>query len=387
MTKLHLDGIRILSMAEQYPGPYATMLLADLGADVIMIERPRGGDPTRRFAGHFEALNRNKRSIAIDLKASSGHSALLKLLSTADVFMEGFRPGVASRLGLGSDRLLHLRPELVYVSISGFGQTGPLRGRAGHDLTIQGAAGALAPSILGQPPPLPALPLADLSSAMFAAIGVLTALHHRRETGVGEHVDVSMFDSLISWLGTTISSGLNGLEHAPHPPNDPGYGVFTTADGDHITLSIAGEDHQWRALCEVLGLDDAASLNTADREARSSSITSALREQIEGRTTAWLTDRLDARGVPFGPVINTSSLVGYSHVVARELITRGAENQGRHRYVRQPIRFGAGHPPPYSPAPRLGEHTREVLAEVGVDVDALVATGVLALPDRKDMSP
>ena len=193
MIKLPLSGIRILSLAEQYPGPYATMLLADLGADVIMVERPGGGDPSRRFAGLFASFNRNKRSVVLDLKSADGRDEFLRLVDTADVVMEGFRPGVMSRLKIGADELRARKPSLIFVSISSFGQTGPQAGVAGHDLSIQAAAGMIDVP-LGQEAglALPVLPLADISSAMFAAMGVVTALFARSKSEQGATIDVSM---------------------------------------------------------------------------------------------------------------------------------------------------------------------------------------------------
>ena len=379
-----LEGIRILSMAEQYPGPYATMILADLGADVILIERPEGGDPSRRFSGHFEALNRNKKSVAVDLKTQAGRDAVLQLTATADVFMEGFRPGVVARLGLGPKELLAVYPELIYVSISGFGQTGPLSQRAGHDLTIQGAAGLLQTPEDDKTPRMPALPLADLAAGMFAAIGTLAALIRRQRTKTGGHVDVSMFDALISWMGTRIASSLNELDPAPHPPDDPGYGIFATADGDFLTLSVAGEDHLWTSVCRVLGLDDEAQLVTEAREANSDELTSRLRQRMLKHSTSWLAERFASSGVPFGLVNDATALADDPQVLARGLVVRGTHNAGAGelRYVRQPVQFPGSDTPALNPAPCLGSHTREILSEVGIDVDDLLEEGVIREPQR-----
>lgn len=377
-----LTGVRVVSAAEMYPGPYATLLLADLGADVILVERRGEGDPTRRFPGHFEGLNRNKRSVAIDLKSARGREAFLRLAKTADVVMEGFRPGVMERLGLSATVLRDLCPDLVYVSISGFGQDGPLRARAGHDLSIQGAAGLVQPPSRGEQPVLPTLPLADLSSGMFATIGVLAALLARGVTGRGSHVDVSMLDGLVSWMSTEIASQLNGLAPSPHPPEEPGYGVFGTADGASLTLSIAGEDHLWEALCEAVGLDDVMSLGEAERVAQAGSLRARLREAMGARTAGWLEERLGARGVPFGPVNSPAEVAADPQVVARGLIV-GIEGSGGgtgRRYVRQPLQFDGRGSTVTCPAPRVGEHTRSILAEIGYgrdEVDAMLADGIV----------
>jgi len=199
MKSCPLAGIRIISMAEQFPGPYATMLLADLGADVILVERPNGGDPSRRFAGLFASLNRNKRSVVLDLKNTSDKERFLQLVDTADVVMEGFRPGVMKRLGLDAEVLRHRKPSLIFTSISSFGQNGPLAGVAGHDLSIQGVAGMIKVP-LGQESrdDVPSLPMADIASGMFAALSIVTALFSRTQDKEGCTLDVSMLDSLVS---------------------------------------------------------------------------------------------------------------------------------------------------------------------------------------------
>ena len=262
-----LAGIRILSMAEQLPGPYATLLLADLEADVILIERPGTGDPSRRFEGLFASLNRNKRSVALNLKDAADHARFLELVDTADVVMEGFRPGVMQRLGLDADTLRQRKPALVYASISSFGQTGPMNTVVGHDLSIQGAAGMINVP-LGQESRscVPVLPLADISSAMFAAFGVLAALLRRERGASGCNVDVSMLDSLVSWMTPFLVPGVNGLPIRDLPPLEPAYGVFRTQDNRQLTLSVAGEDVMWQALCDLLRLPQYRSLNEKERK-------------------------------------------------------------------------------------------------------------------------
>lgn len=218
MAKLPLAGVRILSLAEQYPGPYATMLLADLGADVILVERPGSGDPSRRFPGLFASFNRNKRSVVLDLKSESGKAEFLQLVDTADVVMEGFRPGVMARLQFGAEALRARKPSLVFVSISSFGQNGPQVGVAGHDLSIQAAAGMIdVPHGQEASLSLPVLPLADISSAMFAALGVVTALFARSRSGRGSEIDVSMLDSLVSWMTPFLGRQLTNFRLAPCP--------------------------------------------------------------------------------------------------------------------------------------------------------------------------
>lgn len=359
-----LSGVRVLSLAEQYPGPFATMLLADLGADVILVERPGTGDPSRRFPGLFASLNRNKRSVVLDLKTSEGHSKFLALLDTADVLVEGFRPGVMKRLKLGAEELTERKPDLIYASISAFGQTGPLANLGAHDLSIQAAAGILEiPEGKEAETAIPRLPLADISSAMYAALGIVSALHARSQSGKGAVIDVSMFDSLVSWMTPFIVPPLNALPVRPLPPQDPGYGVFATADKQQITLSIAGEDHMWKSLCDLLELPELADLDEAERIEQETQITSRLREIIANFDLNDLCAALEERNIAFGPVNSIDDLHTNAHVIQRGLIVE-AENSTEHAksFVRQPLIFQKMQTSIRKGVPQLGEHTEEILS-------------------------
>jgi crotonobetainyl-CoA:carnitine CoA-transferase CaiB-like acyl-CoA transferase len=354
------------------------MVLADLGADVVLVERPNGGDPTRRFEGHFEALNRNKRSVAVDLKSARGRGMFWRLVAGAAVVLEGFRPGVVERLGIGPETMRDRFPRLIVASISSFGQTGPQAGRGGHDLTMQAAAGLVEASPGGgRPAPLP-LPLADLSSALFAAVGIIAALLARERHGHGAYLDVSMLDCLVALRSTMLVSALNGLDPAPYPPQDPGYGVFTTADGRLLTLSIAGEDHQWRALCEEFDLADLAELTTEERECRATEIDRRLADVIGRSLAARLEARLAARGVGVGVVFDLLQVADHPQVYARGLVVPAGGDGPR--VVRQPILFDGAAGAIRRRAPRLGQHTRELLLEAGCareELDAALAEGVI----------
>ncbi len=374
-----LAGYRALSLAEQYPGPLATMVLADLGADVVMVERPAGGDPTRRFSGHFEALNRNKRSVALNLKSDEGRELFLTLLESTDVLIEGFRPGVMDRLGLAVPMLRERFPGLVCTSISSFGQTGPFRDRGAHDLTTQAAAGFVTSVDGGRPAPV-SLPLADISSAMFAAIGIVAALLGRTKSSEGAYVDVSMLDCLVSWRSTMLVSALNDLDPAPYPPEDPGYGVFVAADGSLVTLSIAGEDHQWRELCEELGLTQVRDVAETERNARHAELDAELSRAIAEVDGAGFVTRCSERGVGAGLVAGLPDVALNPQVVARGQIVRAGAPDGP-RVVRQPLLFDGEGSDVGRAAPALGEHTREVLLEAGLseaDIDRLLMSEVVA---------
>lgn len=359
---LLLEGIRILSLAEQYPGPYATLLLADLGADVILVERPGVGDPARQFPAFHAALNRNKRSVAIDLKTEEGRQDLLDLIGDADVLMEGFRPGTMERLGFGYDAVSARNPRLIYVSISGFGQSGPYRDRPAHDLSYQATAGFLHRGAesghLEQPTDIA---VGDLSSGMFAAIGILAALHERSRTNKGRYIDVSMTDGLVSWMSVMAGPLMNRAALADIDA-EPAYGVFHAGDGKPLSLSIAHEDWFWRPLCALLGMQDCAGLDRAGRTARKSE----LRERIAAALArdareAWGA-KFDAAGIPWGPVNKIEEVTADPHFNARGMFAEIAGKRGTLRYVAQPLVVDGERPGARRGVPALGQHTDEILA-------------------------
>lgn len=357
-----LAGIRVYSMAEQYPGPYATLILADLGADVILIERPGMGDPSRASPPFFSALNRGKRSIALDLKDSDARKRLLRLLADADVFLEGFRPGVATRLGLDYDIVAAANRRLVYVSISGYGQTGPYRSRPGHDLSFQALAGLLFRSAAaGQAEP--DIAIADLSSGLFAAIGVLAALVRRQATGTGTHVDVSMADGLVSLMTVHLAPLLNGGRL--FDLREPGFGVFACADGRLITLSIAGEDHFWRSLATLLGLDDVAGFGRSQRKDACDALRSRIAAALQRRPRNDWAVALDDAGIPWGPVNSLAEVTADLHFRDRGLFVPVESSRGAEWHVAQPLKFLGEATGPRGPAPGLGEHTAEITATLG----------------------
>lgn len=369
-----LTGTRILSLAELYPGPFATVILADLGADVILIERPEGGDPTRRYPGHFAALNHHKRSVAVNLKHEAGREFFWSLAATADAVVEGFRPGVVDRLGIGPAAARERLPELVYASISGFGQTGPLSDRPVHDLTVQAMAG-----LLGTDAEAPRLPLADLASGLFGAIGVLTALLACERGRGGARVDVAMLDSLYALRLPALVSRLNNTVPPPYPTLEPGHGIFQTADGVRVTLSIVGEDHHWQALCHTLDLEALARLTAAEREVRGEEIGRELRCAFAERSWASIRPRLEALRIPSGPVIDDAQIC--EDLTARGLVTETGSPATR--TVDQPIVYDGRRSFGNGPAPRLGEHTCEIAAQLGYPPDVvreLERRGVLATP-------
>jgi crotonobetainyl-CoA:carnitine CoA-transferase CaiB-like acyl-CoA transferase len=353
------DGIRVLSLAEQFPGPYATLLMADLGADVILVERPGTGDPTRAFPAFFRSLARNKRSICLDLKAAADRDVFLALIDDADVVLEGYRPGTMEKLGLGYEALKRRNPRLVHISITGFGQTGPARLRPAHDLSYQGVAGMIAQDEREEPV-LPALAVGDLSSGTFAAFAVAAALFARERTGLGTTVDVSMTDGLVSWMTPYLVPHLAG-----EPPLDvggePAYGAFRCADGKFLTLSIAHEDHFWAALCGVLGLEELAGLKGAQRRDRSHELRERIAERIAGRELTYWSELFDTNAIAWSPLHDLDGVAADAHFAARGLFQDVETTAGTERHVVQPLRFSAYASAIRRPAPALGEHTEEIL--------------------------
>lgn len=371
-------------MAEQYPGPYATLLLSDLGANILMVERPSGGDPARQFPAFFEALNRGKRSLALDLKRPEGKNVFVRLADRADVLFEGFRPGTMARLGLDYARLVERNPRLVYVSISGFGQDGPYRDRPAHDVCYQATAGLLPEGAAATAGYAPQVFIGDLSAGMFAALGAQAALLARERTARGSYVDVSMTDGLVSLMTTGLVPAINRTG-PPGLPTDPGYGTFQCADGRSLALGVAHEDRFWDRLCSVLGLTEAIGLPHQERVERRSELVEQIAAALVRRSRAEWESLLLAADIPFGPVQDLLEVAADPQVRARGMLTAVEADASRPRrtFVRQPLSFDSCAPGPRGHAPMLGEHTRAALAELGYsdrEADDLIRVGIAAEP-------
>jgi crotonobetainyl-CoA:carnitine CoA-transferase CaiB-like acyl-CoA transferase len=311
-----LDGLRVLDFTIWRPGPYATQLLAELGAEVLKVEPP-GGDPMRVYAGLFDSLSADKRSVVLDLKDERDRGRALELAADADVVVEGYRPGVADRLGIGYDAIRAVNPSVIYCSVSGLGQDGPLAQASGHDINYLAWSGALAPE--GGPPREPAVPVADLSGGMAAAFAICAAVVRRLKTGEGERIDVAMADVLATWTGA-VAPQAEGTDEGAR--GVPGYGTFGTADGGYVVLGVLTEDHFWRPLCEVLELpDDIAALGFVDRMARVAALQAQISDAIGKRSRDDLVGELLAAGVPVAPVLDRSGMVGLRHFVDRRAVT------------------------------------------------------------------
>jgi crotonobetainyl-CoA:carnitine CoA-transferase CaiB-like acyl-CoA transferase len=345
-----LSEVSVLDLSIWRPGPYATSLLVGLGADVMKVEPP-GGDPMRHYPELFESVNAGKRSIMLDLKEpdGAGRRRALELAAEADVIVEGFRPGVMGRLGLGESTVRAFNSGVVYCSISGYGQQGPLAEAPGHDLNYQAWAGALAPD--GGTAVMPPLPLADLASGMTAAFGICAALLGRGAGGSGTYLDISMTDVMATWTGSARSvsdedpvAGAVGAEVVGHGEGVsgsrgvPGYGLFDTADGRQVALGVVNEQHFWSALCTELGLADLGGLPFSERLVRSEELAGAVTDAIGSRRRDDLVSSLLASGVPAAPVLDRAGMVATAP------------------FPGFPIRLGGAPGPSPPPAPTLDQH-------------------------------
>ena len=390
-----LNGIRVLDVTQVMAGPYCAMLLCDLGADVIKVEVPPSGDASRRMAGArgsdspaFNAVNRGKRSIVVDMKTAAGREIVLRLADGADVLIENARPGVMARRGLGYDDLKAVNPALIYASISGYGQTGPHGARGGFDLVAQGVSGIM--SVTGEPGGAPVkagIPLTDLGAGLFAASGILAALHYRTRTGEGQHVDTSLVEAGVAlsvWEATEyFSSGRApqpmGSAHRMSAP----YQAVACADG-YVTIGAAN-DRLFERLCRLLGHPEWTSdPDYADDTARVAN-RQALAELIEvvTRTRArahWLA-LFEEHGVPCGPINTYAEVFQDEQISARDMVLETDHpTLGRLRTLGSPLKMSRTPPRPGRPAPLLGQHTDEVLREAGYapgDLTALRTAGVI----------
>jgi crotonobetainyl-CoA:carnitine CoA-transferase CaiB-like acyl-CoA transferase len=320
-----LEGVRVLDLGIWRPAPYATQLLAEMGADVVKLEPP-GGDPMRSLAAMFASLNAGKRAVALDLRSPEGRARALELAARADAVVEGFRPGVAGRLGMDDASVRAVNPSVVYCSISGYGQNGPYAAVPGHDINYQALAGVLEPREAQGVPVVARPPVADIAGGAYAAMAICAALLRRATTGEGEQIDVAMADVLASWTGAVRSYPVEGTGVALSG-GLPGYGTFATADGRWIALGVLSEDHFWSALCRGLGLDDDAALALPDRIAEQDRLGQDVRERIAARDRDELVDALAALGVPVAPILSQEEMLDAEQFRARGLVTAGADGE------------------------------------------------------------
>ena len=389
-----LDGIRVLELTNFMAGPFCGMLLADLGADVIKVENPKGGDFTRNAApfldgesAGFLAVNRNKRSIALDLKTDRGRDIFLDLARRSDVVIENLRPGTLDDLGIGYKVLSELNPRIILSSASGFGQTGPYKDRAALDLIVQGMSGLM--SITGEdgrPPVKVGVPISDLSAALFGAYAILAALRVRDREGVGQHIDVSLLESAIA-LEVWETSGYFATGEVPRPlgsahrVNAP-YQAVRTADG-YITIG-ATTPGNWHAFCVTLGLEhlenDARFAKVRERHREYKELALLIEEVTVTQPSEHWYRALERAGVPCGVLYSLDQVLADEHVRARGVVKEVEHAKiGKVRVTGSPIRFSRTPVRVERAGPMLGEHTREILGQLGrPDGDALERDGIVA---------
>ncbi|GAC1344218.1 MAG: CaiB/BaiF CoA-transferase family protein [Acetobacteraceae bacterium] len=375
-----LKGLTVFDLTRVLAGPTCVQMLADLGADVIKVEKPGSGDDTRGFAppfmpgtkesAYFVGVNRNKRSVTLDIAQPEGQEIARELIAKSDILVENFKVGTLARYGLGYEQLHQAFPGLIYCSITGFGQTGPYAPRPGYDGLVQAMGGVM--SLTGEPEGLPVkvgIPVADLFAGLYGCIGVLAALRHRDATGVGQQIDIGMLDTHVAWLA---NQGMNYLATGENPqrlgndhPNIVPYQVFPTADR-HIVLSI-GNDPTFQRFCENFGLagllQDARYATNAARVTNRALVTETLTAVMRGKTTDEWVEQLEALKIGCGPINTLEKVFADPHVQARGVVVQmphAATPEGV-RVIANPVRLSET-PADYrlSP-PLLGEHTDAVL--------------------------
>ncbi len=385
---MKLEGIKVLDLSMFLPGPHLTMMMADHGADVIRIE-PREGEPTRAVgkshdgtAVWFRNTHRNKRSVVLNLKHPEGVAAFLRLAADADVIVEAFRPGVVDRLGVGYAAVEAVNPRVVYCSISAFGQNGPLSGRVAHDLSVQAESGLVSLNVGSDGSPVPpCIPAADVTGSMMGLCGILMALLRRERTGRGDYIDISMQDSLVSWLVNVISPVF--VEHRDLVPSEERslggnamYDIYRCADGQYMTLGGSEVKFAVNLLGE-LGRPDLAELCRLPPGRGQDPVREFLRERFAEHPRAYWEDLLSRLDVCWAPVKGLREAMDSPHLKARGM---RLEFAGGDRHLGIPIKFAAepGNVDPVVPA--LGEHTREVLRAAGysdAQLDAMHRSGAL----------
>lgn len=378
-----LADLTVVEMTVHRAGPFCGALLADLGADVVKVERPNVGDPARTQgpgpagkSGYFMANNRNKRSVELDLKSDAGVEAALELLSEADVFVENFGYGVADRLGVGYEAVREVNEDVVYASVKGYGETGPDREKKGLDLILQAEGGLM--SVTGPEggePVKVGQAVGDLTAGMFATIGVLARLHERDRGDGGGKLDVGLFDAIVSVMNEyltfhSIDGRVPGPQGTTHQSMVP-YQLFETADG-HVVTGVPSDD-RWDAFVDLVGREDIRGYRSnAERVTQQDEVTSAIQEEFLKEPTEYWLDRLTEAGFPNGPLNDVRDVVDHEQSHARGLVPEVEDpDAGRIVLPGHPVHFPDHDTDIRDPAPRLGEHTDDVFSEVAEDQTTL----------------
>ena len=391
-----LAGVRVLELSQIMAGPICGLMLADLGAEVIKIEKIKGGDDARAFnnsgkpnemPASFQMINRGKKSVAIDIRTEKGRELLLKLVEDADILTENFRPGTLQRLGLGPEVLRKANPQLICLSVSGYGPKGPMSDHGGFDLVLQAFAGLI--SVTGEadgPPVKPGVPIADINAGVMAALGALAAYVHRLRTGKGQWVQTSLLQVSIQqlyWYAALFFSAGKLPERlgTAHPIIAP-YQTYRCSDGD---LAVGGgNDTNWKRICKVVGkpeweADDRFATPKSRLENRGA-LERVLNGALAERTRAEWEEAFIAAGVPAGPVQTVDEALNHAQTRAVDMVIDVADsNGGKAKAIGLPLHFDGENEPARTAAPFLGEHTKELLGSIGIGSDdyaALCAEGV-----------
>ncbi|MBZ4653497.1 MAG: carnitine dehydratase [Peptococcaceae bacterium] len=374
--KLPLAGVKVLDMTRVLAGPFATMMLADFGAEVIKIERPEVGDDSREFgpfvdgfSAYFASLNRGKQSLTLELKTPEGKAVFLDLVKKVDVLVENFRPGTMEKLGLGYEELKKVNPRLIYAASSGFGRTGPYAHKAAYDMIVQGMGGIM--SITGEPgrPPVRVgASIGDITAGLFTAYGIMTALYHREKTGLGQLVDVAMLDCQVAILENAIARyAVTGKAPEPlgtrHPSITP-FQAYKTQD-DWIIVAV-GNDQLWAKFCKVIGreelIDDSRFITNAKRTEHVEELGNILEEIFKTKSFAQWMKELDAAGIPCGPINTVDKLFNHPQINSREMLVKVKIPQDKEIVAPGvPVKLSETPGGVQGPAPALGEHTDEIL--------------------------
>ncbi len=375
---LPLEGVIVVSCEQAVAAPLASRQLADLGARVIKIERPGGGDFARRYdrtvhglSSHFVWLNRSKESVTLDLKNADDHAALLGLIGRADVFLQNYAPGAAERLGLGAEQLRESWPQLICCSVSGYGTSGPLRDAKAYDLLVQAETGLVSITGTEDAPAKSGIPAADIAAGMYAFSAVLAALYHRAVTGEGATLHVNLFDSLLEWMGYPLyytryggeQPRRSGTSHAAIAP----YGTYRAGDGTAVVLSVQNE-REWLQFCAVvLQRPDLATASEfasqADRVANRSDLDAEIETVLTGLDGTELVRRLEAAGIANARQRDLADVIEHPQLVARERWVPVDTPAGVVQALRPPIEW-AGVMPRMDAVPDIGQHTSSVLDEL-----------------------
>ena len=402
-----LDGIRVLDLTWVLAGPYAAMILCDLGAEVVKVERPPHGDVARTTGPfvnnesmYFQSVNRGKRSISIDLRSGEGRELFLRLVDEADVVMENFTPGVMDQLGIGPAALLERNPRLVFASTSGFGQTGPLRDKPALDIIVQGMGGVMSiTGYPGEPPARPGTSIGDICGGLYTAIGILAALRERDQSGQGQSVDISMLDCQIAILENAVARYFaTGDEPGPlgtrHPSATP-FQAFPTADGWMVVALSWGIDTQWELFCAELGLPQLVGDPRFDtsfkRTEHHAELEPMLFEATRRQSTGHWVDALARYGIPIGPLNSIGQAVRQEQIQAREMIAAVRHPiAGEVRMAASPLRLSRTPGRVYGYAPQFGQDTADVLEEwlgvTGEETARLAESGVVLTEGGPDIA-